>query len=99
MRAENDADLPKAEEFEAEHPSVPPKDDGYPVYPSRGSSLSRMALNAEPVLSDFGSSRFASAGNKRWWMPDTYGAPEVLMGLPWGYPVDVWPTGVMVTRS
>ena len=98
MRATNDADLQKAEEFEAEHPSAPLEDNGYPIYPSRGSPLSSMALGSEPILCDFGSSRLASPENKGWWMPDTYRAPEVLMGLPWGYSVDIWSIGVMVTR-
>lgn len=29
-------------------------------------------------------------------MPDLYRAPEMLLGLPWSFPVDVWSIGVMV---
>lgn len=32
-------------------------------------------------------------------MSDLYKAPEVLLGLPWEYPVDVFSIGVMVSTS
>ena len=40
--------------------------------------------------------RSVEPGNSDWWMPDLYRAPEVLLVLPWGYPVDMWSIGVMV---
>ncbi|OQE13385.1 hypothetical protein PENFLA_c049G09239 [Penicillium flavigenum] len=64
-----------------------------PVYRSRQTKLE---LSGLPVLTDFGQMRLAEGQtNREWWTPDLYRAPEVLLGLPWEYPVDVWSIGVM----
>lgn len=41
-------------------------------------------------LSDFSEARFDSPGNDDPIMPDVYRAPEVILGLPWSCPVDLW---------
>jgi serine/threonine-protein kinase SRPK3 len=41
-------------------------------------------------LSDFSEARFDSPQNNDPIMPDVYRAPEVMLGLPWSYPVDLW---------
>lgn len=41
----------------------------------------------------------AEEENRDWWMSDLYRAPEVLLQLPWGFPVDIWAIGVMVRRT
>ncbi|GAM91389.1 hypothetical protein ANO11243_094390 [Dothideomycetidae sp. 11243] len=54
------------------------------------------ALAGIPVLTDFGQMRHIEPQNTGWCMPDVYRAPEVLLKLPWGYPIDVWSVGVMM---
>ena len=83
--------------MEALDPSVPIMDNGYPVYRSRGEPQSIRDLTGVAYLTDFGSARVASEPQKDWWMPDTYRAPEVLMGVPWGCQVDVWSIGILVS--
>lgn len=56
-------------------------------------------LSGIPILTDFGQMRLAEPINNDWWMSDSYRAPEVLLKLPWGFPVDVWSVGVMVSRK
>ena len=92
------------EREESETPSVPMYDETHPhlhpIYPSRGQAVNMLHVNGASVLSDFGSARLRPAGDNRGWaLPDTYGAPEVLMGLPWGYQVDVWSIGVLVWHN
>lgn len=86
-------------EAERANPSVPVMDNEHPVYKSRGEPQSLLELSGQPILTDFGSSRMADPQNRGWWMPDTYRAPEVLLGLPWGIEVDTWAIGIMVCIS
>lgn len=58
------------------------------VYESRPTGLE---LFGSPVLTDFGQMRSVrDRANQDWWMSDLYRAPEVLLHLSWGYPVDIW---------
>jgi serine/threonine protein kinase len=98
MEIEDDTSLKDVEEREAQNPSAPiSADDGSvstTVYRSRPTLLE---LSGHPILTDFGQMRFVEeCVNQDWWMSDLYRAPEVLLQLPWGYPVDVWSIGVMV---
>ena len=93
MEAEDDTECRKVEEQESEDPSNPIMIGSYPVYPSRRMQI---GLNGIPILTDFGQMRDAEPMNNEWLMPDLYRAPEVLLGLPWSYPVDIWSLGVMV---
>ncbi|KAG5287886.1 protein kinase [Histoplasma capsulatum G186AR] len=95
MQLEDDSSLKDIEDQEALDPSIPviTTDGVAPVYRSRSTKLE---LSGLPVLTDFGQMRLAEGHiNQDWWMPDLYRAPEVLLGLPWEYPVDVWSIGVM----
>lgn len=57
-------------------------------------------LGGVPILTDFGQMRLAEeGGNREWCMPDIYRAPEVLLKLPFSFPVDMWSIGVMVSRA
>ena len=81
---------------ELENPS-PRKEVGDSiVYASR---LFRWPTGGEPVLSDFGSAERGDAQNTRNAGPDLYRAPEVMLGMEWGYSVDIWNIGVMVWCS
>jgi len=56
------------------------------VYISRPMPLTKGA----PSLSDLSEARFEDPENADLVMPDLYRAPEVVLGMPWSYPVDVW---------
>lgn len=57
-----------------------------------------LELSGHPWLTNFGQMRVVEGRiNQDWWMSDLYRAPEVLLQLPWGYPVDIWSIGVMVS--
>jgi serine/threonine-protein kinase SRPK3 len=84
------------EDQESQDPSTPIMNDGVPVYRSRATMVE---LSGIPILTDFGQMRLAEPMNNDWWMPDSYRAPEVLLKLPWAFPVDVWSVGVMVSRK
>ena len=60
-------------------------------------SVPRLMHSSMPVLTDFGNARLMSAENKDWWQNDLYRAPEILLGLPWSAPADVFSVGVMVS--
>lgn len=93
-KIEDKISLKDVEEQGSQDPSIPVTTDGVPVYRSRTTMLE---LSGVPILTDFGQMRLAEPGNRDWWMPDLYRAPEVLLKLPWGFPVDVWSVGVMVS--
>jgi serine/threonine protein kinase len=97
MQLEDHSSLKDIEDQELRSPSVPvtTTNGAAPVYRSRQTNLE---LSGLPVLTDFGQMRLAEGQtNQDWWMSDLYRAPEVLLGLPWEYPVDVWSIGVMVS--
>jgi hypothetical protein len=43
-----------------------------------------------PFLCDLSEARFDTVGNEELVMPHVYRAPEVILGMPWSYPVDIW---------
>lgn len=50
-----------------------------------------MALTkGPPSLSDLSEARSGESDNTDLIMPAVYRAPEVLLGMPWSYPVDIW---------
>ncbi|KAI2737270.1 hypothetical protein DTO013E5_6610 [Penicillium roqueforti] len=96
MQLDDDSCLKDIESQESQDPSVPimTTDGAAPVYRSRRAKM--MELLGDPILIDFGQMRLAEGQtNQDWWMSDLYKAPEVLLGLPWEYPVDVFSIGVM----
>ena len=92
--AEDEVGFKDVEDQGQQDPSVPVMSDGAPVYKSRTTLLE---LSGIPVLTDFGQMRLEHPMNKDWWMSDFYRAPEVLLKLPWSFPVDLWSVGVMVS--
>ena len=93
--AEDDVSFRDVEEIESQDPSIPITSDGTLIYESRATMEE---LSGIPVLTDFGQMRLTPV-NKDWWMSDLYRTPEVLLGLPWGFPVDVWSVGLMVSKK
>ena len=43
-----------------------------------------------PLLCDLSEARFENSSNVDLVMPDLYRAPEVVLGMPWSYPIDLW---------
>jgi len=56
------------------------------VYVSRPMPLTKGA----PLLCDFSEAQFDDPQNVDRVMPDVYRAPEVVLGMSWSYPIDVW---------
>ncbi len=95
MAAGDDSSFKAIEEQEAQKPSSPRMDGNHPVYHSRAAVTK---VSGHAILTDFGqivpaAPEFKNVG---WCMPDLSRAPEVLFGLPWSCPVDVWSVGIMV---
>ena len=78
---------------ELTEPSVPLEIDGSLIYRS---THTLRGLDGNPILTDFGQMRHVGPDNTDRIMPDIYRAPEVLLGLPWSHPVDIWSLAVMV---
>lgn len=74
--------------------SVPRKQ----VSPSRTIYLSRLMRPKEGpmLLSDFGEARIGPGPHGGDIMPLEYRAPETLLYVGWGYPVDIWSVGLTV---
>ncbi|KZN92551.1 Serine/threonine-protein kinase [Penicillium chrysogenum] len=98
MAIDDDTSLQDIEDQESQDPSLPMTstvNGAMPivVYKSRRTML---ALSGHPILTDYGQMRLVEGCvNQDWWMSDLYRAPEVLLHLPWGFPVDIWSIGVM----
>ncbi|KAI1912232.1 hypothetical protein LOZ61_003394 [Ophidiomyces ophidiicola] len=94
MEIENDSILKDVEARAPLTNSVPiTNDDGSVVYKS---VPVEPRITSQPILTDFGQMRaIEEGGNNDWWMSDLYRAPEIVLGLPWGCPVDMWSIGVM----
>ncbi|KAL2827862.1 kinase-like protein [Aspergillus pseudoustus] len=87
---DNDSVFSEFEEKELEHP-VPRKEvgpDGRIIYVSRDLKLPKNI--ARPVLCDFGSAMIAKEYQTEFVQPNIYQAPEVIIGVPWAYSVDIW---------
>lgn len=80
---------------ELENPSPRKFIDGSPVYMSRRLNLPRAF--GEPVLGDFGSAVHGDINHTGNAQPLVYRSPEVMLKMPWSYPVDVWNLGCMVS--
>jgi len=60
--------------------------------PSRTVYTSKPMLftKGAPSLADLSEARFENPENVDFVMPDLYRAPEVVLGMPWSYPIDTW---------
>jgi serine/threonine-protein kinase SRPK3 len=71
--------------------------DGRTIYLSRELRMPREW--GTPVLCDFGSAVPGDSARSEDIQPDIYRAPEVVLGAPWMYSVDVWNAGCMVRQA
>lgn len=82
----------KFERYEAASPSPRKELGDRTIYLSRPMPFS----NGEPAVSDLSEARFGDLDHADLIMPDVYRAPEVVLGLKWSYPVDIWSLAMVV---
>ncbi|KAI6911462.1 kinase-like protein [Hortaea werneckii] len=82
----DDSVLAEFEHFEIENPCPRKELDDRTIHLSRQMPLSK----GEPCITDLSEGRFGDQVHTDRIMPNVYRAPEVILGLPWGYEVDVW---------
>lgn len=95
----DDSVFTEFEEKELQSP-VPRKEvdtDGRTIYMSRDLRMPK-DLGA-PVLCDFGSAVLGDKHHSEFVQPNIYRAPEVILGVPWTYNVDIWNVGCMVRQT
>ncbi len=84
--------------FERSITDVPPKkfekDNGCIVYEC-GCRL--QVSTGPPSISGLSEARFGDDENTGVIMRDTHMPPEVILDMPWSYPVDVWGLGIAVS--
>lgn len=85
----------KYEESELQDPSPRKVLDDRTIYTTR--NLSPPKQWGAPVLCDLGSAVPGDVEHTEDIQPDIYRAPEVILGIPWSYEVDIWNAGCMVS--
>ncbi|EKM75280.1 hypothetical protein AGABI1DRAFT_103042 [Agaricus bisporus var. burnettii JB137-S8] len=88
--------LEKFEQVELEHPTPRKEIDGRIIYLSRKLDIPTGQGFGLPVLCDFGSAAWGEEKHEEDVQPDVYRSPEVILGVPWSYEVDIWNVGCMV---
>src|SRR3954470_4001163 len=95
MRVWDESVFSDYEKNESEHP-VPRKVlDERTIYCSRPLPLTF----GPPILCDLGEARMGDEEHRDDIMPDAYRAPEVILGMKWGYKVDIWNVAMVVRSS
>lgn len=92
-KIEDESILRAFEAAEAENPSPQKVTSDRTIYASRKLGLPKSY--GPPVLCDFGEARCGEDENNADIQPEVYRAPEVILQMPWSYPVDIWNVGVM----
>lgn len=85
--------LAKFEQHENENPCPRKELDDRTIYLSRPMLLTK----GEPCITDLSEARFGDYKHTDRIMPNVYRAPEVILGFPWTYPVDIWGFGMVVS--
>lgn len=83
------------ERQELEDPCPRKEVDGRTIYLSRELRMPKQM--GPPVLCDFGSAVLGDKEHTEDVQPDIYRAPEVILEVPWGYEIDIWNAGCMVS--
>jgi serine/threonine-protein kinase SRPK3 len=86
--------LAQYEQYEIESPTPRKFIDDRIIYVSRPLPVTF----GPPVVCDFGEARLEDEEHNDDIMPDIYRAPEVILKMNWGYKVDIWNLGVMVSE-
>lgn len=90
----DDSIFAKVEENEVREPSARKQDDDRSIYVSRYMLGGAGAL----TICDFGQARIGCEHDALA-MPLPFRAPEVILGMKWGSPVDLWAVGLLVRPS
>ncbi|KAG6898854.1 hypothetical protein C0993_003519 [Termitomyces sp. T159_Od127] len=98
LRIEDVTVLEEFEQAELEHPTPRKEINGRFIYQSRpielpGKNLDGLGL---PVLCDFGSAVWGGKKHDTVMQPDIYRSPEVILGVPWTYEIDIWNVGCVI---
>nr|POE85378.1 serine/threonine-protein kinase srpk [Quercus suber] len=85
----------KFEQYEAESPSPRKELEDRTIYCSRAMPLTY----GVPCISDLSEARFGQTDSAHddLIMPHLYRAPEVMLKMPWSYPVDIWNFAMVVS--
>lgn len=94
----DDSTFTKFEEDELQNPSPRKEVDGGAIYLTRELSTNPRKIGA-PVLCDLGSAVLGDIEHVEDVQPDIYRAPEVILGIPWSYSIDIWNVGCMVRNT
>jgi hypothetical protein len=86
MGVSDDSAFARFEREELQNPMPRKEPPSHTVYMLRPMLFAK----GTPLLCDLSEARFDDPKNDDLVMPDVYQAPEVLLGMPWSYPVDVW---------
>ncbi|KAI1951440.1 hypothetical protein LOZ12_005829 [Ophidiomyces ophidiicola] len=84
--------LSQYEKAEVEHPVLRKVLSDRTIYPSRPLPFTF----GPPLLCDLGEARLGDYEHQDDIMPDVYRVPEVLLGMKWGYKVDIWAVAMVV---
>lgn len=87
--------LAEFEQEELREPSPRKELPDRTIYVSRPMPLAK----GWPSLSDFSEARFGGSEHTDLVMPNVYRAPEVILDMPWSYPVDRWAFAMVVSSS
>lgn len=82
----DDSAFARFERDELQEPMPRKELPSHTVYVTRPMPLTK----GSPLLCDFSEARFDDPLNVDLVMPDVYRAPEVLLGMHWSYPIDIW---------
>jgi len=82
------------EHNEATHPAPRKELGDRTIYMSRSMPFTK----GLPSISDLSEARFGDSKHTDIIMPDTYRAPEVILGMSWSYPVDIWGLAMAVSH-
>ncbi|KAG6873987.1 hypothetical protein C0995_007943 [Termitomyces sp. Mi166 len=92
--------LEQYEQAELEHPTPRKQINGRFIYQSRpiqfpGPPGDTASLGL-PFLCDFSAALWAEGDRGEDVQPDIYRSPEVILGVPWSYEIDIWNVGCLV---
>ena len=93
MGVQDDSIFAKFERYEGDYPYPRKELADRTIYLSRQVPFS----SGLPALSDLSEARFGESKHIDDIMPDVYRAPEVVLGMSWGYSVDIWSLGMVVS--
>lgn len=93
-------DLSRFEQAEIDTPSARKELEDRTIYLSR--HIPQTGEGAKynlPAISDLSEARFGHTEQTGLIMPEAFRAPEVILEMPWSYPVDIWSLALSVSTG